>query len=259
MYKLELSMPIKKRKTYLVLILAMLFLPLNTINLKAETKDCFEKLNRGVFQLNMVLDKALFRPIASGYSYLPSPIQKGVRNVTSNISHTVTIPNNLLQGNIQGALNETGRFAINTTFGIFGIFDPASKLGLKKNDPEDYGQTLGAFGVGPGCYVMLPIFGPSTIRDTFGVVGNTLLDPFYLSTVGDRNMLLDNNLGDRTYYIEEGFEKVDFRARNLKTFDDLEKNSIDLYSTVRSLYLQRRENLINNGASSDDDEWKDFK
>ena len=81
MYKLKLSMPIKKRKIYLVLILAMLFLPLNTINLKAETKDCFEKLNRGVFQLNMVLDKALFKPIASGYSYLPSPIQKGVRNV----------------------------------------------------------------------------------------------------------------------------------------------------------------------------------
>ena len=113
MYKLKIFMPVKKRKIYLVLILAMLFLPLNTINLKAETKDCFEKLNRGVFQLNMVLDKALFRPIASGYSYLPSPVKKGVRNVTSNISHTVTIPNNLLQGNIQGALNETGRFAIN--------------------------------------------------------------------------------------------------------------------------------------------------
>tara|TARA_B100001248_G_scaffold64785_1_gene45251 strand:+ start:53 stop:811 length:759 start_codon:yes stop_codon:yes gene_type:complete len=248
-----------KKKFYLVLFFAMLSMPLYAPNLKAETKDCFESLNRGIFQLNMILDKALFKPIASGYSYLPSPIKKGVRNVTSNISHTVTIPNNLLQGNIQGALNETGRFAINTTFGILGIFDPASKLGLKKNEPEDYGQTLGSYGVGPGCYVMLPVFGPSTVRDTFGVVGNTLLDPFYLSTVGDRNMLLDNNLGDRTYYIEEGFEKVDFRARNLETFDDLEKNSIDLYSTVRSLYLQRRANLINNGVSSDDDEWKDFK
>ena len=248
-----------KKKLYLVLFFAMLSLPLYALNLKAETKDCFEKLNRGIFQLNMILDKTLFKPIASGYSYLPSPIKKGVRNVTSNISHTVTIPNNLLQGNIQGALNETGRFAINTTFGILGIFDPASKLGLKKNEPEDYGQTLGSYGVGPGCYVMLPVFGPSTVRDALGVVGNTILDPFYLSTVGDRNMLLDNNLGDRTYYIEEGFEKVDFRARNLETFDDLEKNSIDLYSTVRSLYLQRRANLINNGVSSDDDEWKDFK
>ena len=105
---------------------------------------------------------------------------------------------------------------------------------------------------------MLPIFGPSTIRDARGVVGNTALDPFYLSTVGDRHMLLDNNLGDRTYYIEEGFEKVDFRSRNIKNFDDLEKNSVDLYSTVKSLYLQRRENLINNGSTSDD-EWKDFK
>lgn len=105
---------------------------------------------------------------------------------------------------------------------------------------------------------MLPIFGPSTIRDAIGVVGNTALDPFYLSTVGDRNMLLDNNLGDRTYYIEEGFEKVDFRSRNIKNFEDLEKNSVDLYSTVKSLYLQRRENLINNGSTSDD-EWKDFK
>ena len=241
-----------KLATFLALLM---FVPCNAF---AETKDCFEKVNRGVFGFNMFLDKNLFKPLAQGYSYLPSPVKKGVRNITSNISHTVTIPNNLLQGNLPGALNETGRFLINTTVGIFGIFDPANTLGLKKMEPEDYGQTLAVWGAESGCYVMLPIFGPSTIRDAIGVVGNTALDPFYLSTVGDRNMLLDNNLGDLTYYIEEGFEKVDFRSRNIKNFEDLEKNSVDLYSTVKSLYLQRRENLINNGSTSDD-EWKDFK
>ena len=223
----------------------------------AETKDCFEKINRGIFSFNRGLDKAIFKPVAKGYSYLPNTIQKGVRNVTSNVSHTVTIPNHLLQGNFKSLYNDSGRLLINSTFGIFGIFDPAEKLGFKKNDQEDYGQTLGFWGVGNGCYLMLPLFGPTTTRDAVGKVANTLFDPFYLTTVGDRTVL-DNNFGDSTYYVERGFDNVDLSARNLKNFETLEKNSIDLYSTVRSLYLQRRENLISNSNSSED-EWKNFK
>ena len=177
--------------------------------------------------------------------------------MTSNVSHTVTIPNHFLQGNFKNFYNDSGRFLINTTLGILGIFDPAEKLGFKKLDQEDYGQTLGFWGVGNGCYLMLPVFGPTTIRDAAGKVANTLLDPFYLTTVGDQTVL-DNNFGDSTYYVERGFDNVDFRARNLKNFETLEKNSVDLYSTVRSLYLQKRENLISNSSGSED-EWKNFK
>ena len=223
----------------------------------AETKDCFEKINRGVFSFNQGLDRAIFKPVAKGYSHLPNIVQKGVRNVTSNVSHTVTIPNHILQGNFKNLYNDTGRFLINTTFGILGIFDPAKKLGFKKIDQEDYGQTLGFWGVGNGCYLMLPVFGPSTTRDAVGKIANSLLDPFYLTTVGDQTVL-DKNFGDSTYYVERGFDNVDFRAKNLKNFESLEKNSIDLYSTVRSLYLQKRENLISNSSTSED-EWKNFK
>jgi len=223
----------------------------------AETKDCFEKINRSVFSLNQGIDRTIFKPVAKGYSHLPYLIQKGVRNVTSNVSHTVTIPNHLLQGNYKNFYNDSGRFLINTTVGILGIFDPAEKLGFKKIDQEDYGQTLGFWGVGSGCYLMLPLFGPSTTRDAVGKVANSLLDPFYLTTVGDQTVL-DNNFGDSTYYVERGFDNVDFRARNLKNFESLEKNSVDLYSTVRSLYLQKRENLISNSSGSED-EWKNFK
>ena len=207
----------------------------------------------------MALDKAIFKPVSKGYSYLPSPVKASVGNATSNVSYLVTRPNQILQGKIYAAANDTGRFLINTTVGILGLFDPASRIGLEKKEHEDYGQTLGVWGVGHGCYVVLPVFGPSSIRDTVGTIGNIALDPFYLSTVGDKELLLDNNLGDRTYYIEQGFDKINWRAENGKSIDDLEKNSIDFYASVRSVYLQRRDNLTNDGKSSADDEWKEFK
>jgi phospholipid-binding lipoprotein MlaA len=207
----------------------------------------------------MALDKAIFKPVSKGYSYLPSPVKTSIGNATSNVSYLVTIPNQILQGKIYAAANDTGRFLINTTVGILGLFDPASRIGLEKKEHEDYGQTLGVWGVGHGCYVVLPVFGPSTVRDTVGKVGNMALDPFYLSTVGDKELLLDNNLGDRTYYIEQGFDKINWRAENGKSIDDLEKNSIDFYASVRSVYLQRRDNLTNDGKSTADDEWKEFK
>ena len=242
---------------FLIQLVLSAFILTSATNSFADTKDCFEKINRGVFSFNQGLDRAIFKPVAKGYSYLPNTIQEGVRNVTSNVSHTVTIPNHFMQGNFKNFYNDSGRFLINTTLGILGIFDPAEKLGFKKLDPEDYGQTLGFWGVGNGCYLMLPVFGPTTIRDAAGKVANTLLDPFYLTTVGDQTVL-DNNFGDSTYYVERGFDNVDFRAKNLKNFESLEKNSVDLYSTVRSLYLQKRENLISNSSGSED-EWKNFK
>ena len=226
-------------------------------NVFAETKDCFESINRAIFSFNIGIDSAIFKPAAKGYSYLPSPIKTSVRNFTSNISYTVTIPNHLLQGNLKNFANDTGRFIINSTLGLLGIFDPAANFGLKKIEAEDYGQTLGYWGVGPGCYIMLPVLGPSTTRDTVGKVANTILDPFYMVTVGNKTVL-DNNFGDATYYLEQGFDVVDFRAQNLKSFENLEKNSLDLYASVKSLYLQRRESLIGN-SSKIKDEWQDFK
>jgi phospholipid-binding lipoprotein MlaA len=239
-------------------ILILVFLNFASTASYAETKDCFENANRVFFSFNQGLDKAIFKPIAKGYSHLPNVVQKGVRNVTSNISNTVTIPNHLLQRNFKNFANDGGRFLINTTFGIFGLFDPASKMGLKKIENEDYGQTLGVWGVGSGCYLMLPIFGPSTARGVMGKIANTLLDPFYMTTVGDKTVL-DNNFGDSTYYLEKGFDAVVSRSKNLKNFESLEKNSIDLYATVRSLYLQRRENLISNNTSDQKDDWEKFK
>ena len=225
----------------------------------SKTSDCFERVNRAVFSFNMALDKVIFKPVSKVYSYLPSPVMASVGNATSNVSYLVTIPNQILQGKIYAAANDTGRFLINTTVGILGLFDPASRIGLEKKEHEDYGQTLGVWGVSRGCYVVLPVFGPSTVRDTVGKVANMALDLFYLSTVGDKELLLDNNLGDRTYYIEQGFDKINWRAENGKSIDDLEKNSIDFYASVRSVYIQKRDNLTNDGKSTADDEWKEFK
>ena len=224
----------------------------------SKTKDCFENVNRAVFTFNMGLDKAVFKPIAVGYSYLPNPIKIGEKNATNNVSYLVQIPNQFLQGKFENGLKDTGRFIINTTVGIFGLFDPASKIGLSKNENEDYGQTLGSWGIGHGCYIVLPVLGPTTVRDSFGKVGNVFLDPFYLSTVGDKEMLLGNNFGDQTYWGETVLDKTNWRAENIQALNDLEKNSIDLYSSVKSLYLQRRDYLTNDGTNSGD-EWKDFK
>tara|TARA_B100000963_G_scaffold280783_1_gene249251 strand:- start:3126 stop:3917 length:792 start_codon:yes stop_codon:yes gene_type:complete len=224
----------------------------------AKTKDCFESVNRAVFSFNIGLDKIVFKPVAKGYSYLPNPIKTGVKNATNNVSYFVQIPNQFLQGKFRNGIKDTGRFLINSTVGIFGLFDPASKLGLSKSQNEDYGQTLGAWGVSHGCYIVLPVLGPTTLRDSVGKVGNVFLDPFYLSTVGNKDLMLGNNLGDQTYWGETVLDKTNWRAEHIRTLEDLEKNSVDLYSSVRSLYLQRRDYLTNNGDSSDD-EWKDFK
>ena len=115
-----------------------------------KTKDCFEKLNRVTFSFNQSLDKAVIRPIARGYRKLPDPIQKGTSNAVKNLSNLITIPNNVLQGDVKTAVINTGRLVVNTTIGLLGTIDVANKMGFPKYVKEDYGQTLGAWGVGPG-------------------------------------------------------------------------------------------------------------
>ncbi len=208
-----------------------------------QIKDCFEGLNRATFALNQGLDKVIFKPVAKAYRTLPSPVRTGTNNVLVNLSSLVTIPNNVLQGEIKTAGVNTGRFIINTTVGILGIFDVATKMGFSEYEKEDYGQTLGVWGVGPGCYLVLPVLGPSTVRDTAGSFINVMGgDPYYNMSAHGNNEYLDKS----DYMLTKTLTAVDFRSKNLETFDNLEKNSLDFYASVKSLYLQDRERKIAN-------------
>jgi len=235
----------------------------NTLSKKANkpVKDCFEKVNRGIFAFNQVLDSAIFEPVAKGYRKLPVPIRRGTGNVLNNLSNLVTIPNNLLQGEIKQAGQNTVRFAVNTTLGILGIFDPASGLGFASLEKEDYGQTFGAWGMGEGCYLVLPVLGPSTVRDTFGMLGGTVAggDPWYNITVKNDT----HYFTDIDYYGSRATAGIDFRAKNIESFESLEQNSLDFYASVRSLYLQDRQQKVLNSKkvvdTMDDGDWEEIE
>ena len=208
-----------------------------------KIKDCSEKLNRVTFSFNQGLDKAIIKPIAKGYRKLPDPIQKGTSNAVKNLSTLITIPNNVLQGDVKTAVINTGRLVVNTTIGILGVIDVANKMGFPKYVKEDYGQTLGAWGVGPGCYLVLPVLGPSTIRDTAGSFANILGgDPWYNASAHGNNEFLSESV----FMMSKALSGIEFRANNIESLDNLEKNSVDFYASVKSLYLQDRENKIEN-------------
>ena len=228
-------------------------------SINTEVKDCFEKFNRGVFAFNQALDKVFFKPVGKGYRILPKPIRSGTSNVLSNLSNVVTIPNNLLQGQVKDAGVNSARFVINTTLGIVGIFDVASYFGISKRDKEDYGQTLGVWGFKEGCYFVLPVLGPTTVRDSIGSLANfSGGDAWYNVTVRNNTQHFE----DADYYISRLTAGVDFRAKNLDSYDSLEKNSLDLYASVRSLYLQDRQRKIKNldvtTETMNDDDWEEI-
>ena len=212
-------------------------------NQQQEIKDCFETLNRKTFAFNKGLDEALIKPIAKGYRNLPDTIQKGTSNAVRNLSNLITIPNNILQGDVKTAIINTSRLVVNTTIGLLGTVDVANKMGFPKYVKEDYGQTLGKWGVGPGCYLVLPVLGPSTVRDTAGSFANIMGgDPWYNASVHGNNEFLSEGV----YITSRALGGIDFRANNLESLDNVEKNSIDFYASLRSLYLQDRENKIKN-------------
>ena len=217
-----------------------------------STEECFENVSRSVFKFNMVVDELILEPIAKGYNKLPKPLKQGTGNFTSNISTLLSIPNSLLQGNLKQFGHSTGSVLVNSTVGILGFLNPAEKMGLKPNK-EDLGQTLGTYGVGPGCYLVLPVLGPSTARDSFGLIADTFIDPFAHITIRE-NELFGISGNDLDYYSVKGTTAVDFRSKNIQNFESLEKNSIDLYSSLKSIYLQDRENKIQN-SNSDQDDW----
>ena len=220
-----------------------------------SAEECFEGTSRAVFKFNMALDDIVLEPLAKGYNKLPSPIRTGTSNFTSNIGTLLSIPNNILQGEFKQLGHSIGSFAINTTVGILGIFNPAERIGLKPHK-EDVGQTLGSYGIGPGCYFVLPILGPTTARDSIGLLADTFIDPFAHVTLREKELFgASGNTLD--YYSVRATGLVDFRADNDKTFQSLEKNSIDLYSSLKSIYLQDRENKIKNSIE-DEEEWGDL-
>ena len=232
----------------------------NELSKKAKpVKDCFEPLNRATFALNQGLDKVIFKPVAKAYRVLPSPVRKGTSNALTNLSSLVTIPNNIFQGEFSKAGVNTGRFLINTTVGIVGIFNVAEKIGFPEYEKEDYGQTMGAHGIGPGCYLVLPVLGPSTVRDSVGSIANVVGgDPWY-------NVTVENNtqhFSDFDYWSTRVATGIDFRAKNIDSFENLEKNSMDFYASVRSLYLQDRQMKISNSdditETMDDSDWEEI-
>ena len=229
-----------------------IFLIISTTVPKAKAaEECFEGVSRSIFKFNMAFDRTILKPIAKGYNKLPEPIKSGTSNFTSNIATLLSIPNSLLQGDIKQLGHSTGSFLVNSTVGILGVFDPAEKMGLKPHK-EDVGQTLGTYGIGPGCYLVLPILGPSTARDSFGLIADTFVDPFAHVTIRE-NQLLGVSGNDIDYYSVKGVTAVDFRADNNKNFESFEKNSLDLYSSFKSVYLQSRENKIRNSIEDEDD------
>ena len=241
-------------KKYIIITLASVFI-LST-NLKAET-ECFEKVSRGIFKFNQGFDKVILRPIAAGYKKLPKSIQNGTGNFTSNIATLLTVPNHILQGQWSLAGQSSASFLINSSVGVLGFANPAKKLGLK-NQQEDVGQTLGAYGFNGGCYFVMPILGPTTIRDSLGMIADTFVDPFSHITLREHEIFSVSG-SNIDYFSVQGATAIDFRADNMRNLDNLEKNTLDMYSAIKSLYLQSREKKIGNTFSSeDDDEWSQF-
>lgn len=198
-------------------------------------KDPIEGFNRAMYGFNEVVDKAAIKPVAQGYdAVLPSPVRTGVTNFFGNIADFFIGINNLLQGKPQEAASDIGRVLVNSTVGILGLIDVATEMGMEKHE-EDFGQTFGRWGVGDGAYVVLPFFGPRTVRDTVGLVLDSAADPVgQVDHVPTRNTLLALRI-------------VDTRADLLPADKVIEEAALDKYAYIRDGYLQRRRSLIHDG------------
>lgn len=198
-------------------------------------KDPIEGFNRAMFAFNEGLDSAIIKPVATGYdAALPAPIKTGVTNFFSNIEDLFIGVNNLLQGKVPEAFSDLGRVVINSTVGLLGVIDFASDAGLEKHE-EDFGQTFGRWGVGNGAYVVIPVFGPRTARDTVGLVLDVATDP------------VANHNPHRTRDLALVLRLVNDRANLLPADKVVEEAALDKYSYMRDAYLQRRRNLIHDG------------
>ena len=189
-----------------------------TTSIEDEVYDPLEPINRAIFSFNNVADKIILEPVAKGYKKLPNPIQSGIGNFLGNLKMPLVIVNQLLQGQGQNAIDSTGRFVVNSTAGIFGLFDVADKIGLEQKD-EDFGQTLATWGVGDGFYLVLPIFGPSNLRDTAGMLLTYATDPVNAYAVHEGEAWI---LPVRT-----ATNAVDQRSKIIDEVNALRNNSVD--------------------------------
>ncbi|HHI75996.1 MAG TPA: VacJ family lipoprotein [Gammaproteobacteria bacterium] len=208
----------------------------------ADPRDPLEPFNRAMFSLNDLLDRAVIRPLAEGYqAIVPAPVDRGVTNFFNNLEDVTTAINNLLQFKIGRAASDVGRVLVNTTLGIGGLFDVASNMDLPRHD-EDFGQTLGTWGVATGPYLVLPVIGPSSGRDAVGVVVDWFTDP--VTYVQD----------DTVRWSLRGLDLVDSRADLLNASRVVDQAALDRYSFVRDAYLQRRRSLVHDGNPPEEEE-----
>ena len=210
-----------------------------------DPSDPFELYNRAMFRFNTDFDNAFVKPVAKGYKYVaPEPVDRGVTNFFNNIDDVTSAVNNLLQFKLSRFGTDVGRVAVNSTVGLLGVLDVATNLGLPSYK-EDFGQTLGYWGLGPGPYFVIPILGPSTIRDTVGWAGDIYVDPFF--------SLSKNEI----YWGAIVLRVVDRRADLLKSSDILEEAAVDPYTFLRDAYLQRRRSKVYDGNPPPETEAED--
>ena len=207
---------------------------------KRDPRDPWERFNRSSYQFNDALDRAVLKPAAKGYTHLPQPVQTGMHNFFDNLDYPVTIVNDLLQGQLKPFFSDIGRFVLNSTLGLGGLFDPATPAGLQKNY-RDFGQTLGKWGVPKGPYVVVPLFGPYDVRDG---IGSVTVD-YYANPRSYLNFW--TNLGLYTV------RTVDHRSR-LLPLDATIQSAYDPYAFVRSAYLQNRDFMVHGGQSQSEEE-----
>lgn len=231
-----------KQTTKILLISALIVMVTGCAS--AANKDPLEGMNRGIYKFNDVADKAVIKPVATAYKTVtPSPVRKGISNFFSNLGSLTTVLNDLLQFKFEHAFVDAGRFVINSTFGLAGFIDVASMDGIEKRN-EDFGQTLGHWGVSNGAYLVLPFIGPSTVRDTAGFVFDTVTtDPItYTHNIGE--IRLHNQL--RTAQL------IDKRTQLLESKDLVDNASLDPYAFLRDAYLQRRASQVSDGLIAQD-------
>lgn len=237
------------RKLLLGLALAALLPACATLpeGSRPDPRDRFERTNRAIYGFNSALDRAVARPVAKAYvQATPAPVRTGVSNFFGNLGYTKVMLNDLLQGKVKQFFADTARLVVNTTIGIGGLFDPAAQLGLKEND-EDFGQTLGVWGVPSGPFVMLPLLGPSSVRDGLGLVADRFSEPdTYL--VNDWDARIGLTVGSL----------LDSRASLIGT-DEMLTQSYDPYAFIRNAYLQRREYQIRDGVAPAEDDFEIFE
>ena len=206
-----------------------------------EVNDPLESMNRVIFEFNEVIQDAFLRPVTTFYNQnVPPNFREGLSNFLDNLSSPVIFANDILQGEFERALQTFGRFFVNSTFGILGLADVAAELGVEPHD-EDFGQTLGSYGMGEGFYLVLPIFGPSNPRDA---VGKFLVDGYF----DPINLYLDNIDEDDVILVRGAIEGLDEYAGIVDELNQVKKTSVDYYAAVRSLYRQKRKTEINNGS-----------